>query len=44
MWLRQLPRAFPLAKAWAVGEEILPKQENYAVGKEFFANRAKSKD
>jgi hypothetical protein len=43
-WLRQQPRAFPSAKAWAVGEENLSQQENSAVGKEFFANNPKSKD
>jgi hypothetical protein len=42
--LRQQPRAFPSAKAWAVGEENLSQQENSAVGKEFFANNPKSKD
>jgi hypothetical protein len=44
LWLRQQPRAFPIAKTCAVGEENLSQQENSAVGKEIFANSPKSKD
>jgi hypothetical protein len=44
LWLREQPRAFPSAKAWAVSEENLSQQENFAVGKEFLANSPKSKD
>jgi hypothetical protein len=44
LWLRQQPKSFPTAETRAVGEETLSQQENSAVGKEIFANSAKSKD